>query len=204
VRLAFSPDAASRLLTVSGQTVYLWNVADRREERQLGNPDGSPATCLAFSPDGKTLATDTGYDGPIQLRRVADGKQVQQLTDKNRSVRALSFSPDGKLLAATGQQGHLTLWDLETGQASEPFPTEGLADGPLAFSPDGRTIATRGGDCVLHFWDRITATDRLATPEAHLGTVNALLFLIVRRATFSRAGPHTVAVDARSRAGLGD
>ena len=62
-------------------------------------------------------------------------------------MRSLAFSPDGKHLAATGREGHLTIWDLKTGKASEPFATDGLADGPLAFSPDGRTIATRGGDC---------------------------------------------------------
>ena len=146
--IAFSPDAASHLVAVSNQTVHLWNVADRREERQLKDPDGSSSSCLAFSPDGKILAKPAGFEGAIQLWRIADGRPLERLTGKNRSVHSLAFSPDGKHLAATGGEGHLTIWNLEAGAANEPLATDGLADGPLAFSPDGRTIATRGGDCA--------------------------------------------------------
>ena len=192
--IAFSPDVASHLVAISDETVHLWNVADRREERQLKDPEGSSSSCLAFSPDGKLLAKAAGFEGAIQLWRVADGRSLERLTGKNQSIHSLAFSPDGKHLAATGQEGHLTIWDLETGEASEPFATDGLADGPLAFSPDGRTIATRGGDCVLHFWDRTTGTDRLATPEAHLGTVQALLFLDKGKALISGSDDHTVRI----------
>jgi WD40 repeat protein len=192
--IAFSHDATSHLLAVSSETLHLWNVADRREERQLTDPEGSPSSCLAFSPDGKTIARPAGFDGAIQLWRVADGKRLKRLTGKNQSDYALAYSPDGKHLAATGREGHLTIWDLETGEASEPFATDGLADGRLAFSPDGRTIATRGGACVLHFWDLPTATDRLATPEAHLGTVQALLFLDNGKALVSGSDDHTVRI----------
>ena len=192
--IAFSPDVASHLVAVSHETVHLWNVADRREERQFKDPECSSSSCLAFSPDGKMLVKTTGFEGAIQLWRVADGSPLERLTGKNQSDQSLAFSPDGKHLAATGREGHLMIWDLETGEASEPLATDGLADGPLAFSPDGRTIATRGGDCALHFWDRTTGTDRLATPEAHLGTVQALLFLDKGKALISGSDDHTVRI----------
>ena len=192
--IAYSPDAESHLVAVAGETVHLWNVADRREERRLEEPEGSSSSCLAFSPDGKLLAKPAGFEGVIQLWRVADGRPLERLTGKNQSIHSLAFSPDGKNLAATGREGHLTIWDLETGEASEPFATDDLADGPLAFSPDGRTIATRGGDSVLHYWDRTTAMDRLATPEAHLGTVQALLFLDKGKALISGSDDHTVRI----------
>jgi WD40 repeat protein len=192
--IAFSPDAASHLVAVSNETVQLWNVIDRREERQLKDPEGASSSCLAFSPDGKLLAKAAGFEGAVQLWRVADGRPLERLTGKNQSIHSLAFSPDGKHLAATGREGHLSIWDLETGEASEPFATDDLADGPLAFSPDGRTIATRGGDCVLHFWDRTNGTDRLATPEAHLGTVQALLFLDKGKALVSGSDDHTVRI----------
>jgi WD40 repeat protein len=192
--IAFSPDAASHLVAVSSETVQVWNVADRREERQLKDPERSSSSCLAFSPDGKTLVRPAGYEGAIRLWRVADGRPLRRLTGKNQSIHSLAFSPDGKHLAATGREGHLSIWNPETGEASEPFATDDLADGPLAFSPDGRTIATCGGDCVLHFWDRTTGTDRLATPEAHLGTVQALLFLDKGKALISGSDDHTVRI----------
>ena len=192
--IAFSPEAASHVLAVSGRTVHLWNVADHCEERRIGDSQGSRVSCLTFSPDGKTLAMVDGNDATVQLWSVADGRLLRRLTGKNESVGRLCFSPDGKVLAATGQQGHLSLWDLETGKEGEPFPTEGLADGPLAFSPDGRTIATRGGDSALHFWDRTTGTDRLATPEAHLGAVQALRFLDGGQTLISGSDDKTVRI----------
>ncbi len=86
------------------------------------------------------------------------------------------------------------MWDLRTGEASEPFPTDGLADGPLAFSPDGNTIATSGSGKVLRFWDRTTGRDRLATPEAHLGSVQAMLFADGGKSLISASDDHTVRI----------
>ena len=83
----------------------------------------------------------------------------------------------------------LTFLDIATGKELNSLgknlaSEEGFAlfsplamDRPLAFSPDGTTLAASGVWQTLHFWDLKTGKDRLATPEAHLGDVTALVCL---------------------------
>ena len=142
-------------------------------------------------PTARRSLRSAGTFNAVRLWNVADGKDLGKLTGKNQYLRTISFSPAGNHLAATGQQGHLSLWDLATGIESEPFATEGLADGPLAFSPDGRTIAMRGGK-ALHIWDRSSGKDRLAMPEAHQESVQAILFANGGKTLISGSDDRTV------------
>jgi WD40 repeat protein len=69
---------------------------------------------IAFSPDGKTVASGAGA-GEVILWDVAGGHEVMRLDDHRRSILALAFSPDGKILAAGGlgadaKSAEVTLW----------------------------------------------------------------------------------------------
>ncbi len=189
--IASSSDESKPLVAVGGRCITIYNPIDGREQRKIESDGGSYVSSLAFSPDGKTLAAVWGNVNAVRLWNAADGRLLGKLTGKNEYLRQIAFSPDGKHLAATGQQGHLSLWELSTGLESEPFATDGLADGPLAFSPDGRAIATRGGK-ALHIWDRSSGKDRLAMPEAHQESVQALLFLDGGKALISGSDDRTV------------
>jgi hypothetical protein len=64
----------------------------------------SLVVAIAFSPDGRTLASGGG-DGPIRLWEVASGREVRRLEGHTAWVRAVSFSPDGRTLASGGEDG---------------------------------------------------------------------------------------------------
>jgi WD40 repeat protein len=98
--------------------------------------------CLAFTTDGKTLASG-GTDQGIRLWDVPAGKLRNKLEQAGK-VPCLAFSPDGKTLASGSLYGLIDLWDVQAGTKTgqryaggEHSPSIGC----LAFSPDGRTLA---------------------------------------------------------------
>jgi WD40 repeat protein len=111
------------------------------------------AGCLAFAPDGATLAVGQ-RDGGITLWEVATGGQRAILGKHAGFVATLAFAPDGATLASSGSDRAVRLWDLATGR--ERFAIEGQASQrvALAFAPDGRRLAL--GDKVeqvVRLWD---------------------------------------------------
>src|SRR5262249_15610688 len=78
-----------------------------------GAGDRGLVVALAFSPDGRMLAS--GTTSFIHLWEVATGKSRGGLTGHGESVLALAFSPDASVLASGGSDRRVRLWDLATG-----------------------------------------------------------------------------------------
>jgi len=126
--------------------VYVWDVRGRREpiairawKPRVG--DGLPPRALAFSADGRTLAT--AGDGPVRVWDLGTGELVGKLASDPDST-AVTFSPDGTRLVLT-KDGSLTVWDLRS--QSQVLVLEDSRDyeGPV-FSRDGtKLLAVRRG-----------------------------------------------------------
>jgi WD40 repeat protein len=100
---------------------------------------------LAFSPDGKTLAS--AHQDVVNLWDVATGKRRPALPGHECAVNCLAFSPDGTRLASEGfVDGKLLVWDLHTCRPLCACTGHEVGVVSVAFSPDAKTVATGDGE----------------------------------------------------------
>ena len=153
-------------------------------ERTLGNEDGpSPLTdrvnAVAFSPDGRLLATGSGEPtrgGEVKLWSYGDFTLFRELaTVHSDSVLSLDFSPDGKSLASGGADKMARIIDLASGRIIRTLEGHTHHVLGLAWSLDGRTLATAGADNLVKVWDPMTGT-RKKNVEGYEKEVTAVKF----------------------------
>ncbi len=132
---------------------------------------------VAFSPDGKTLATAGGGaagGGTVRLWDVATHRQIGGPLTAGGGVYAVVFSPDGKTLATISVDGTARLWDVATHhQIGASLTAEVNA---VAFSPDGKTLATAEQDGTTQLWDVATQQQIGGPLTADGSQVNAVAF----------------------------
>jgi WD domain, G-beta repeat len=146
------------------------------EQQQNGilPADPSNVSGVAFSPDGKLLAS-ADSDGTVRLWNPVTGQPVGTPlpadTGTQGSVNGVAFSPDGKLLASADSDGTVRLWNPVTGQpVGLPLPAgaQGSVNG-VAFSPDGKLLASADSDGTVRLWEVSLFADPYATLCADVG-----------------------------------
>lgn len=132
--------------------VYLWDVASGKQRGALTQPDFGVLS-LAFSPDGRTLATGT-EEGTLYFWDTTTGKEQRLFRMQGPSVCGLAFSPDGRTVAiAGGADRQVHLWERATGRERCHFSGHRQDVTCVAFAADGRTLASGSADGTALVWD---------------------------------------------------
>ncbi len=112
---------------------------------------------LAFSPDGKMLATGSGEPsrtGEIALWSVADGKRVRGLEKPHRDcVLSLAFSWDGRFLASGSADRAARVWDMADGRMVRGMEGHSGHVLTVAFRGDDKVLLTGGAEGALKLWN---------------------------------------------------
>jgi formylglycine-generating enzyme required for sulfatase activity/serine/threonine protein kinase len=164
--VAFSRDGKVLATCLEEGMVSLWDldVPQPRKRTFFQVPTG-PLNALAFSPDGKLLATGGGSS--VSLWNVAAPSLSEQATLKAYAPGALVVSPDGKNLAFSSEHGVRIYEVAKEGPREGPELRQPDPVNALAFAPNGTALASGGRDGVIRLW-------RLDRPEAEPSSLERL------------------------------
>ncbi len=179
--VAYSPDG-KLLVIVEYNTLRLFDASTRKELRSWDGPKDIAIKSVAFAPDSKTLAT-VGDNSRFHLWEVATGQLIREIAGFDSGMQ-VSFSADGKLLAAIGAESKwaedkgfdkgservaVRLWETATGKELKGISDE-LAQGTcVAFSPDGQFLSWGASNGTIHV-RKVTGGEVFTLPDKQVPT----------------------------------
>lgn len=185
--VAISPDGW-RIATSRSREITTWDAQGSQETLTLRHPvsrrtplETTPdVNAVTISADGQRIATAVGGNKPFSPAKVyiwdrIIGQPLIELSEDATHCTKLTFSRDGRLLAASFFGEGTVIWDSRSGELLHRFPHEGH---DAALSPDGRTIATTGQKdrkATIHLRDTSTG-EVTGQPDIDWYSVDHLAF----------------------------
>jgi WD40 repeat protein len=168
VGLAVSPDGTLAASGGDDNTIWLWDLKASKGLVSIREHSAGVVT-LAFSPDGKTLASATpgSEDCLVRLWEVPSGLPKGTLGGPSRGIWSLAYSPDGTLLACAGFDQALTIFEMPSGKLLHTIPnvTKDRMVRTIAVSEKNH-VATGGSD-FARLWDAGSGKEIPSNLPAH-------------------------------------
>jgi WD40 repeat protein len=147
-----------------------------RPELNLQAAPSSPASALAFAPDGRLLASMSLDGSGLQLWAVSSGSDLRTLNTGPLTARGTPCFVfiDGGAHIESFHSGKIQIWDVQTRRPIESTPLAGTPSGEAILSPDGRWVAvfpnaTPAPAVLLH------ADDNLGIWDARSGRLTKII-----------------------------
>ncbi|HYV38579.1 MAG TPA: PQQ-binding-like beta-propeller repeat protein [Gemmataceae bacterium] len=173
----FSPDGKTLAVSTSSGNVpiQLLDVGTGQVLRTLEQPVDLSVGPLAFSRDGKSLATVTSNG--VFVWEVATGKVRTQIAAKMRMGCGAAFGPDNKTLIAATFDTEVFIWDLEKKEVrSRHGRLLSVAGTRAVLSPDGKMLAVAASYSKIHIWDVAAGKEMFTDIVGHDSWVRSLAF----------------------------
>ncbi|BAY82530.1 WD-40 repeat-containing serine/threonine protein kinase [Calothrix parasitica NIES-267] len=153
--------SANGRFIASGSTdnkVIIWSLKTGKIINTLDT--GSKVNSIAFSPDAEMIATGgEGYN--IKLWEVITRQEICTLDSMHWvkkgvyseiSVKSITFSPNGEILATSSYNNDIKLWDVNTKEEICTLTGHSGKVNSLVFSPDGQTLFSGSDDNTIKIW----------------------------------------------------
>lgn len=176
-QVAFLPHD-QRLVSASWDgTMKIWDTSVKGSQRGVprnGHPDqwNFSSGSIAFSPDGKQIASEGNTDFTVIIYDAETGKIETVLIGHTHLVTAVAFSADGRRIVSASDK-EIRVWDVATGEAKATLTLANVK--PLssshreyiknvAFLPSGQSVASLGIKCIVIVWDPLTGNVKTLGP----------------------------------------
>jgi WD40 repeat protein/predicted Ser/Thr protein kinase len=153
--VAFSPDGTQLAVAGADLAIRILDVTGRREPVVLEGR-AHPVGQLAFSPDGRWLASADRLDGTVKLWDLATRTVAASFGQIPNQYPALAFSPDSATLAWTSGDHVIQYTDVASRTVRKRLIGHGGPVVALAFSPDGKWLASASKDSDARLWNART------------------------------------------------